>query len=254
MKRMMATLARLRRLVRRPFAWIASSWRHEWRWALHGAVFERRHYRRLGFPLLMLGLLNFIWCAIILGLALLPGGADLIWNEAFAQNVIASLLTLPLSLAIGVFAGTLLHRHTMRFQARHQGERLGDGVRLAVFKFILFLQRDCAIPIDIHGPVSHRLVARAASAAQRSFVASSWSLTLPADFDLRLDETVDALSSCFSSAGDLRMAFPRAFDLMDGLRASLADIRAGRSQSDPRNTALIVLTCAAEFLRNRNTR
>jgi hypothetical protein len=80
-----------------PFSRIASHWRHEWRWNLHRALFERRHYRRL-IPLVALGFLSVIWSVLVLGFALLLGGAQLIWQRAFAQNVVASLLVLPISL------------------------------------------------------------------------------------------------------------------------------------------------------------
>src|ERR1039457_1602327 len=82
----------------------------------------------------------------------------------------------------------------------------------------------------------------------RSCVASSWRLALPPDFQLRLDETVDGLSSCFRRSADLRIAFPRSFDLIEELESLVADIRTGGSHSNPENTALIVLRYAAEIL------
>jgi hypothetical protein len=104
--------------------------------------------------------------------------------------------------------------------------------------------------VGLEGPVNHRLVLRARSAAQRSFVESSWRLALPHDFQLRLDETVDGLSSCFRRSADLRIAFPRSFDLIEELESLVADIRTGGSHSNPENTALIVLRYAAEILQD----
>src|ERR1035438_5021715 len=86
--------------------------------------------------------------------------------------------------------------------------------------------------VGLEGPVNHRLVLRARSAAQRSFVESSWRLALPHDVQLRLDETVDGLSSCFRRSADVRIAFPRSFDLIEELESLVADIRTGGSHSD----------------------
>jgi len=245
-----AAIRELQRLLRRPITYLASRWSHEWRWAAHRSLFEHRHYRRLTPLIVGLGLLTIVWCSLVLGVGVLIGGTHLIWQKAFAQNIIASLLVLPIGLAIGVVVGTLIQKHSLRFQVRYAGDRLGDCVRLATFKFILFLRMDCAIPIDIEGKVDHRLVRRATNSAQSAFVASSWNLRLPPDFQLRLDETVDALSSCFQQSSDLRVAFPLSFDLTLGLQSLIADIKAGRSHSDPRNTALIFLHHAAEILRD----
>ncbi len=238
------------RLLRYPISWVASRWRKEWRWVIHRSLFEQRHYRRLMPVVGLLALLMLIWSSLVLALGLLLGGAQLLWQKAFAQNVVASLLVLPISLTIGVFVGTLIQKHSLRFQVRHAGDKLGACVRLSVFKFILFLRNDCGLPIEIEGPVDHRLVRRARNAAHRSFVASSWSVNLPFDFHLRLDETVEALSSCFRHSADIRLAFPRSFDLMEALESLIADIKDGRSHSDPSNTALIVLHYAAEMIRD----
>jgi len=232
-----------------PLTWIASHWHHEWRWDINRALFERRHYRRL-FPLLALGFLAVIWSFFVLGLGLLLGGAQLIWQRAFVQNVVASLLVLPISLAIGVFVATLVQKHSLRFQVRHAGDRMRNSVGLVIFKFIVFLKTACGLPIDLEGPVNQRLVLRARSAAHRSFVAASWGLALPPDFQLKLDETVDGLSSCFRRSADLRIAFPLSFDLMEELESLIADIRAGGSHSDPENTALIVLRYTADILQD----
>jgi hypothetical protein len=61
---------------------------------------------------------------------------------------------------------------------------------------------------------------------------------------------VDDLSSCFRRSADLRIAFPRSFDLMEELESLIAGIRAGGSHSDPENTALIVLRYAADILQD----
>ncbi len=233
-----------------PLARVASRWHRRWRWAIAGSLFQHRHYRHLVPLVALLGLLTGIWCTLVLALAILLGGVQLIWHPAFVQNVVASLLVLPVSLAVGVIIGTFIQKQSLRFQVRHAGDRLGDCVRLATFKFILFLRTDCGIAIDIEGPVNYRLIERARATAQDSFVASSWRLSLPADFDVRLYGTVDALSSCFARHIDLRLAFPRSFDLMNGLESSIADIKAGRSHSDARNTALIVLHNAADMVQD----
>jgi hypothetical protein len=163
--------------------------------------------------------------------------------------VIASLLVLPLSLAIGVVVGTVIQKHALRFQVRHAGDRLGDGVSLAAFKLIIFLQRACKIPIDLAGPTNSRFVRRAREVVHQSFAEAAWSLALPSDFQLQLDETVDALASCFRDSPDLRIAFPRSFDLMDRLDSIIRGIKAD-SRSDLHTTALIVLSLAEEMIRD----
>jgi len=192
--------------------------------------------------------LTVVWCVFVLAVTVLLGGFRLIWQQAFAQNVIASLLVLPLGLAIGVVIGTLLQKYSLRFQVRHAADTLGDGVRLATFKFILFLKTECRIPIDVAGPVNRGLVERARDVAQRSFVESGWSFPLPPDFEFKIQETVDGLASCFRSLPDLRMAFPHSFDLMQDLEATVLSIKAGSSRSDPDNTALILLHFAGEMI------
>lgn len=246
----MTSTSRLIGCICRPASWFASRWRHEWRWYFHRSLFEHRYYRRLIPLAVLLAILTVVWSSLVLALGLLLGGPTLIWHQAFAQNVVASLLVLPIGIAIGVFIGTLIQKHSLRFQVRHAGDKLGDCVRLEVFKFILFLRRECGLPIDIEGPTDHRFVGRARDTATRSFAASSWSVSLPADFQLRLDEAVDGISSCFRRSSDLRLAFPRSFDLMERLESLIADIRAGRSQSGPMNTALIILHFAAEMIQD----
>lgn len=246
----MTSTSRLLGFIGRAVSWLASRWRHEWRWYFQRSLFEHRHYRRLIPLVALLTLLTVIWSLLVLALGLLIGGPSLIWHRAFAQNVVASLLVLPIGLAIGVFVGTLIQKHSLRFQVRHAADKLGDCVRLEVFKFILFLRKDCGLPIDIEGPTDHRLVWRARKTAIRSFAASSWSVSLPADFQLRLDDAVDGISSCFRRSSDLRLAFPRSFDLVERLEALIASIRSGQSQSGPMNTALIVLNFAAEMIQD----
>jgi hypothetical protein len=234
--------------IGRAFSWLASRWSREWRWYFQRSLSEHRHYRRLIPLLALLTLLTVIWSLLVLALGLLIGGTALIWHRAFVQNVVASLLVLPIGLAIGVFVGTLIQKHSLRFQVRHAGDKLGDCVRLEVFKLILFLRKDCGLPIDIEGPTDHRMVWRARETAIRSFTAPSWSGSLPADFPVRIDDTVDSISSCFRRSIDLRLAFPRSFDLMERLEALIASIRSGQSQSGPTNTALIVLNFAAQMI------
>lgn len=228
--------------------WIASHWRHERLRKLDRVLFEYRHYRRLAPLIAILCGFTLVWCVIVIALGLLLGGFHLIWQQAFAQNVIASLLVLPLGLTIGVAVGTLLQEHSLRFQVRHAGDRLGDCVRSATFTFILFLRNACGITIDVAGPINCRLIQSARDSAQNSFVESDWAWPLPPDFDFKLEETVNSLASCFRNFSDLRMAFPHSFDLMRDLEATILSIKAGHSHSDPRNTALIVLHFAGEMI------
>ena len=236
--------------LQRPASWVISRWRHEWRWYVQRFLFEQRHYRRLIPLFAFLCFFTITLSAAVLALGLLLGGSSLIWDRAFAQNVLASMLTLPISLAIAVFVGTLLQKHSLRFQARHAGDKLADHAQLEVFKFILFLRNECGISIDISGPTDHRFVWRARESVAGAFAASSWSLRLPAEFPARLDATADALTSCFQESPDLRFAFPRSFDVIDRLQPLMKDIKSGRSSSDPMNTTLIVLKFAAEAIQD----
>jgi hypothetical protein len=244
----MALGSRLRSLVRHPLSWIGSRWAHEWRWAVGGTLFEYRYYRRLAPVVAVLVAFAIIWSLFVLALGLLFCGGSLFRQRAFVQNVFASLLVLPLSLAVGVFAGTLLQKHALRFQVRHAADRLGDSVRLATFEFIVFLQRECVLPIDLAGPVSHQFVRRARLVAYHSFANSEGGLRLPLGFEKRVYTTVDALVSCFSRSPDLRIAFPRSFDLIEHLQSLIAEIRAGRSHSAPTDTALVVLHFAEHMI------
>jgi hypothetical protein len=63
-----------------------------------------------------------------------------------------------------------------------------------------------------------------------------------------VEETVEALLTCFMLLPELEIAFPRSFELMDNLESLMASIKAGASQSSPSNTALIVLHYTAEML------
>lgn len=134
------------------------------------------------------------------------------------------------------------------FKVRYAGDKLGDCVRSATFKLILFLRNECHLPIDIEGPINYRFVERARTAVQREFVASGWNFLLPAALAPALDEAVEALLKCFMRLPELEIAFPRSFELMDNLESLMASIKTGASQSSPSNTALIVLHYTAEML------
>jgi hypothetical protein len=186
---------------------------------------------------------------MLAALVVLFGGWPYVWQPAFFQSVLASLLVLPIGVAVAVVVGTMLQKHTIRFQARHAGDVFADAIRLATFKFIIFLTRDCRITIDIAGPVDAALARRARQAAQDAFAASSWRPNLPATFEDQLDVLVHELGSSFDRSADLRLAFPKAFDLMARLQTLYADIKTGRSSSEPANTSLIVLNHAADMIR-----
>ena len=210
-----------------------------------GFLFEQRHYRRLIPLVALLLLLAATWCMFVLVLGLSLGGRSLIWTKAFAQSVLANLLVLPVALVVGVVVGTLIQRHSLRFQVRHEGDRLRDCVSLEVFRFIVFLKQDCGLPIDLEGPVDHRLVSRARDTAARAFEAN---MSLPAGFARRLYDAADGIVSCIRRSNDLRLAFPRTFDLMEEMEKTVADIRSDERQSPPMNTALIVLGVAARIV------
>lgn len=233
-----------------PISWVASRWRHEWYWSFHRWLFEHRHYRRL-LPLVgPLGVVLLIWFLLVGGLALLFGGTGFILERNFVQSFVASLLVLPIGLAIAVVVGTLVQQHSLRFQARHAGDDLANCVGSAIFGFIVFLKSDCAVPIDLEGAVGHKLVHRARKITVDFFVASDWSIALPHDFEDKLYKTIDEVSDCFARADDLRLAFPHAFDLIDDLRSTVSSIRAGHSSSSPENTSLILLHYGGQILRN----
>lgn len=233
-----------------PASWLVLRWRHGRYWWFRRLAFEYRHYRRLLPLLARLAVLLLIWSLLVAGLALVFGGTDFLRQEGFAQGVVASLLVLPIAIAVGVLIATPLQQHSLRFQARRAGDEMANSIGHAVFKFILLLSRDCGIPIDLKGPVNHRLVDRVRETTLNWFVASEWRGKLPRDFEDRLYAAIDEVSDCFTRAGDLRLAFPRAFDLIDDLRSTVSSIRAGHSSSSPENTALIFLHYATEILRN----
>ncbi len=193
--------------------------------------FEYHHYRRLIPLVAQLALLTLTWSLLVIIFATIAGGTALIWNIAFAQNLIASLLVLPIGLAIGVVVGTFVQKHSIRFQVRHGADRLVGCVRGEVFRFILFLKNECKIPVDIAGRIDHRFFRRARSAV-RSFLASSRTPSLPPDFEVKLDEVIEGLSSCFEHSTDLRLAFPRSFDLLEGLQNIYRSIKVGSTRSD----------------------
>jgi hypothetical protein len=107
--------------MKSPLRWFGGRWHHEWSWRIQRIFFERRHYHRL---LRIGGLLagfTLAWCMCLAGSVVLFGGWFLVWQPAFVQNVLASLLILPLALAIGVVVGALTQKHALRFQSRHAG-------------------------------------------------------------------------------------------------------------------------------------
>lgn len=238
------------RVLLRLFERVVSSWRHSWRWSIHRRTFEVRHFRRLAPVLLLLLGLIALWSALLVGVLVLSGNTRLLQGLAFAQNVVASLLVLPAGIAVGVVVGTLLEKHSLRFKARHGGDRLGDCVRLALFKLVISLQRDGGVPLDLEGPTDHRFFARARTAAIAAFAASRGSLQLPHGFDQRLQDTVVQMSACFRESADLRLAFPRGFDFMDRLTSLMASIAADPRSSGPENTTLIVLYHAIEIVKD----
>lgn len=238
------------RFLLRPFERLISSWRHSWRWSIHRRTFELRHFRRLARVLLLLLALIVLWSALLVGVVALSGNTQLLQGSAFAQNVLASLLVLPAGIAVGIVVATLLEKHSLRFKARHAGDRLGDCVRLALFKLVISLQRDGGVPLDLEGPTDHRFFARARTAAIAAFAASRASLRLPEGFDQRLQDTVGQMSACFRASADLRLAFPRGFDLMDRLTSLMASIAADPRSSGPENTTLIVLSHAIEVVKD----
>lgn len=235
-------------MLLKPFRSITSRWRHDWRWSLQRWLFEARHFRRLAPVLAALLLLILVWSALILGLVLTTHNGALLRGPAFAQNVIASLLVLPVGLAIGIMGGAFLEKHSLRFRARHSGDRLGDCVRLAAFKLTLFLMRDCGVPLDLDGPTDSHFFRRARSAVDDAFAAPGESISLPPHFRDRLRESVDSIATCFRQSPDLRLAFPIAFDILDRLLSLMTSIEADPRSSSPENTALIILQLISEIV------
>jgi hypothetical protein len=244
------TPSRFIRFFTRPFLAMRARWRHEWSWSLHRRRFELRHHRHLAKLSAVLGVATIVWLVFVMAVANLAGWGDLLHGTAFAQNVLASLLVLPVGVAVAVVAGTVLERYSLRFKVRHAADDLANGVSLAVFKLIVLLQRECAIPINLEGPVNHVFVAKARDVTTRTFITSKWKHPLPSNFKDQLELTVAEMNASFQTASDLRLAFPRAFDLIADLKRVMASIKSGSSSSDPDNTALIVLHYAARMLRD----
>jgi hypothetical protein len=98
-------------------------------------------------------------------------------------------------------------------------------VSLAVFTFVLVLERECKVPINIAGPTHHKFAARALHVTVKTFAGDSYKTPLPANFGQQLEMTVANLADCFRRSADLQLAFPRAFDLMFDLEKLMASIR-----------------------------
>jgi hypothetical protein len=215
---------------------------------IHHWLFEARYFRRLAPLLVALLLLTLVWSTLILGLVIASGNANLLRDSAFAQNVIASLLVLPIGLAIAIVTAALLEKHSLRFRARHSGDKLGDCVRLAAFTLTLFLKRDCGVPIDLEGPTDSGFFRRARSAACHAFADSGESVRIPPQLSHRLRECVDGITACFEQSPGLRLAFPRAFDCLDRLVSLMTSIDADPKSSSPENTTLIILHHITEMV------
>jgi len=207
-----------------------------------------RHVRRLIPIVVSLAIMMLLWCSLVIGAAIGIGGVSFIWDRNFAQNVIASLLLLPVGLTVAVVVGTLLQRHTLRFQGREWGDRLCSRITTTIFGFIVYLNRDCKFPIDLSGPVSSRFVERAREAVVGALAKDASSL--PAAFETRLYEAVAELNAFFAEASEFRLAFPNAFELAEDLQKIITEIKSGRSTSSPANTALILLHKSAEIIRD----
>lgn len=244
------TPSRFVRFFTRPFLAMRARRRHEWSWSLHRHRFELRHHRHLAKLAAVLGVATVFWLTFVIAAANLAGWGDLLHGTAFAQNVLASLLVLPVGVAVAVVASTVLERYSLRFKARHAADDLARGVSSAVFTLIVLLQRECAVPIDLQGPVNHVFVAKARDVTTRTFIASKWKHPLPSNFKDQVELTVAGMNASFESASDLRLAFPRAFDLIADLKRVMASMKKVSSSSDPDNTALIVLDYAARMLRD----
>jgi hypothetical protein len=227
---------------------ITSRWRRAWRWSLLRWFFEARHFRRLAPLLAALFFLTLVWSALTLGVVVATGNGNLLRGPAFLQNVIASMLVLPIGLAIGIVSGALLEKHSLRFRARHSGDRLGDCVRLAAFTLTIFLKRDCGVPIDLDGPTDSRFFRRARAATAHAFSRSSESLGIPPQLSDRLRECVHGIAACFRQSPDLRLAFPRAFDCQDRLALLMTSIETDPRSSSPENTTLIIMHQICEMV------
>jgi len=189
-----------------------------------------------------------LWCSLVIGASIVVGGVSFIWDRNFAQNVIASLLLLPVGLTVAVVVGTFLQRHTLRFQGREWGDRLCSRITTTIFGFIVYLNRDCKLPIDLSGPTSSRFVERARKAMMSAPAKESSSL--PGDFETRLYKTVAELKTTVAEASDLRFAFPYAFELAEDLQKIMSEIKSGRSPMPPYYAASFFLGKSAEIIRD----
>ena len=231
-----------------PWSQLQSRWRHEWRWGIRRVLFERRHVRHLGTLALLLLAATIFLTIVLLAVGVALGGTSLIWDRAFAQSLLASIATLPLGVALGVIIATVLQKYSLRFQARHAGDRLADRVSYAAFSLIVDLARDYAMPISLEGPTNHQFVRRARESIIQHMAKDDHAFRFPPEYQAKLDTTTDRLISAFREAPDLRIAFPRAFDLIERLEPLLQDIRTeSNTSSGLENTTLIVLHFAAEI-------
>ena len=201
----------------------------------------------------MVGLLlvaSAAWVVLVIGLAGAIGRPDLLRGTAFLQNVFASLLVLPIGVAVAVIAGTMLEKHALRFKARRAADELANCVSLAVFTFVLVLERECNVPINIAGPTDHKFAARALDVTVKTFAGDSYKTPLPANFGHQLETTVASMADCFRQSADLHLAFPRAFDLMFDLEKLMKSIKTDPRSSGPHNTTFIILNFAIRILRD----
>jgi hypothetical protein len=220
-------------------------WRHRWGFFWGGVRYRVRHLRRFVPIFVSLLILIIAWCPFVIGTAVYFGGSSLIWDRNFAQNVVASLLVLPIGLMVGVVAGAFLQTHLLRLQARQWGDRLCQRITTTTFGFLVYLARDCEFPVDLSGPTSSRFVDRA-----REAVIHTTKTTLPRDFEEKLFATAEEFHSCFTEASGLRLAFPLAFELAEDLQNTILEIKSGLSSSSPLNSTLTFLHSAAKAIRN----
>jgi len=227
---------------------LQSKWRQEWRWGLRAAFFERRHLRHLGTLAFILLVATVLLTGALIAIGAALGGTSLIWDRAFAQNILAGLATMPLGVALGVVIATVLQKYALRFQARHAGDRLADRVNYIAFSLIVDLARDYRLPINLEGPTGHQFVRRARESVIAHMAKDDHAFRFPPEYQAKLDTAADHLVSAFREAPDLRLAYPRAFDLVDRLEPLLQDIRSGRNTSSAlENTTLVALHFAADI-------
>lgn len=237
-------------LLAAPFRRLRARWRHEWSWGARRRLFEVRHYRRLWTLIVFLLVSSIVWVAFVIGGTFLLGRADLLRGPAFLQNVLASLLVLPVGVAAAVVAATMLEKHALRFKAQRAADELANCFSHSMFMLVLVLQRECGVDIDLTGPTDYRFAQRALDAAVKAFSRDSYQTPLPANFGEKLEGTVASMSECFRRSTDLHLAFPHAFDLMFDLEKLMASIKRGDSTSGPHNTTVIMLNFAIRILRD----